>query len=127
MIGLTWVYAIMRDRTYSCRRWVCRSRVGLWLLLACHGLASAATAQTPASLEVRSLAASCAACHGTDGRSPPGSSMPSLAGLPTTYFISRMRTFRDDARLARSVMAQIAKGYDDQQVNELAEYFASHP
>jgi sulfide dehydrogenase cytochrome subunit len=95
-------------------------------MLACHGMASCAAAQTPSSLEVRSLAASCAACHGTAGHALPGSSMPSLAGLPTTYFVARMRTFRDD-KLARNVMAQIAKGYDDRQVSELAEYFASHP
>jgi cytochrome c553 len=115
----------MRDRAFPSSHSFGRSRAPHWLLLSCLGFASYATAQTP-SLEVRSLAASCAGCHGTDGHALPGSSMPSLAGLPTTYFIARMRTFRDDGTLARSVMAQIAKGYDEQQVRDLAEYFASH-
>jgi cytochrome c553 len=116
----------MRDRDFPSSRSFGGSHAPLWLMLCYLGFASTTTAQTP-SLEVRSLAASCAGCHGTDGHSLPGSSIPSLAGLSTTYFISRMRTFRTDATLARSVMAQIAKGYDEQQVRDLAEYFASHP
>jgi hypothetical protein len=47
---------------------------------------AATAAQTqqsrPADLELRSLAANCAACHGTDSRSAPDSSVPGLAGMP---------------------------------------------
>jgi cytochrome c553 len=89
-----------------------------WLVFACLGLAP---------LELRSLAGSCAACHGTDGHSAPSSSVPSLAHLPREYMIARMRAFREDSSLASSLMAQIAKGYDDQQLEKLADYFASQP
>ncbi len=97
------------------------------VLLALLMDAAFASARGDANLELQSLAASCAACHGTDGHSAPNSSMPSLAHLPPAYFIARMRAFREDRTLASSVMAQIAKGYDDQQVERLADYFANVP
>jgi cytochrome c553 len=80
-----------------------------------------------ASPELRSLAASCAGCHGTDGHSGPKSALRSLTQLPPEDFLARMRAFREDPNLASTVMAQIAKGYDDQQVDALAKYFASQP
>jgi len=98
-----------------------------WLLMAVLLSPAVAPARGDVNLELRSLAASCAACHGTDGHSAPNSSMPSLAHLPPAYFIARMRAFREDRTLASSVMAQIAKGYDDQQVEKLADFFANTP
>jgi cytochrome c553 len=92
--------------------------------LAMTWFASAHAAET---LELRSLAASCAACHGTDGHSEASPSLPSLAHLPQAYFLARMHAFRDDAALAASLMAQIAKGYDEQQLQQLADYFARQP
>jgi len=86
-----------------------------------------ASAHAGETLELRSLAASCAACHGTDGHSQGGASLPSLAHLPQAYFLARMRAFRDDDALAANVMAQIAKGYDEQQLQQLAGYFARQP
>jgi cytochrome c553 len=38
-----------------------------------------------------------------------------------------MRAFRAASAQDSSVMAQIAKGYDDQQVDELAAFFAAQP
>ena len=98
-----------------------------WLLTTCLAMTSLADAQGNANLELRSLAASCAACHGTDGHSKAQASLPSLAHLPATYFMARMHAFREDDKLATSVMAQIAKGYDDHQLQQLAEYFAGQP
>jgi cytochrome c553 len=86
-----------------------------------------ASAGADTTLELRSLAASCAACHGTDGHSAPNSAVPALAHLPPAYFLMRMRAFREDQTLAATVMAQIARGYDDQQVEKLAAYFANQP
>ena len=55
----------------------------LTLLVLTLGAASAqAQPPRPADLDVRALAANCAACHGTDGRAAPGSTVPGLAGLP---------------------------------------------
>jgi cytochrome c553 len=73
----------------------------------------------------RNLAATCAACHGTDGRSVT-QEVPSLAGLPRDYIVTQMRAFRDGTRAA-SIMPQLAKGYSDAQVEALADYFARRP
>ena len=94
------------------------------LLAAALGL-TAALAQGQDSPAARSLAASCAACHGTDGRSVT-QEVPSLAGLPREHIVAQMRAFRDGTRAA-SIMPQIAKGYNDAQVEALADYFARRP
>src|SRR6266850_1063337 len=80
----------------------------------------AATAQdSPAA---RSLAATCAACHGTDGRSAT-KEVIGLAGLPKDHIVSQMKAFRDGTRPA-TIMHQIAKGYSDQQIELMADYFS---
>ncbi|MGB8856627.1 MAG: c-type cytochrome [Burkholderiales bacterium] len=74
------------------------------------------------SLTARSLAANCASCHGTNGNAKAG--MPRLAGLGKDYFVEQMQSFKSGKRQA-TLMHQIAKGFDDQQIAQLAEYFAA--
>lgn len=83
-------------------------------------------ASAPASPHVRSMAATCAACHGTDGHAVDGESMVALAGYPRAALVAQMRAFRDGGRPA-TVMHQIARGYTDAQVDALAAYFAAQP
>jgi len=71
----------------------------------------------------RNLAASCAICHGTDGRSVSKDVVP-LAGLPREQIASQMRAFRDGQRPA-TVMHQLAKGYTDQQIDAIAAWYAA--
>ncbi|MFZ9297619.1 MAG: c-type cytochrome [Hylemonella sp.] len=92
------------------------------LLLAWAGLP--ALAQDAASLHARSLAATCANCHGTDGRTVEGSAVPPLAGMPQDYMVKQMAAFKNGSRPA-TVMHQLAKGYTDQQVALVAAYFAN--
>ena len=83
----------------------------------------AAQAQdTPAA---RSLAATCASCHGTDGRSAT-KEVASLAGLQKDYIVAQMKAFRDGTRQA-TIMHQLAKGYNDAQIESLADYFSRRP
>jgi len=70
----------------------------------------------------RNLAAACAICHGTEGRVATNALIP-LAGLPRDHIATQMRAFRDGKRPA-TVMHQIAKGYTDPQIEQLAAYFA---
>ncbi|MBY0269029.1 MAG: cytochrome c [Burkholderiales bacterium] len=71
----------------------------------------------------RSLAATCFACHGTDGRSV-GGVPPSLAGQNRDYLLKQLQEFRDGKRPA-TIMHQHAKGYTDEQLNLIAGYFAA--
>lgn len=87
------------------------------------GLCLGATSTAVQAQEVRYLAGNCANCHGTDGRQAAGSAMPALAGLSRTHFIEQMNAFRSGARQA-TIMHQIAKGYSDDQIAKLADYFA---
>jgi len=71
----------------------------------------------------RSLAATCANCHGTDGRSAT-KEVVSLAGLPKSYLVDQMKAFKDGKRPA-TIMHQLAKGYTDAQIELIADYFAA--
>lgn len=94
-----------------------------WMLLAPLGLAgSMALAQAPDPLQVRSWAASCANCHGTDGRAQPG--MESLAGVSKDDITKKMLDFKAGRRPA-TIMHQLAKGYTDEQIVAIAAYFAA--
>lgn len=87
--------------------------------IACTALAhQGAHAQDPRG---RDLALSCSGCHGTNGRSASG--MPNIAGLDQAYIVKQMNDFRSGARAA-TVMHQIAKGYNDEQIALLAAYFS---
>ncbi|MFZ2651868.1 MAG: c-type cytochrome [Burkholderiaceae bacterium] len=92
------------------------------LALAC--VAAPAHAQDDKSLNLRSLAATCANCHGTAGRAVANAAVPGLAGIPAAYMVEQMRAFKAGARTA-TVMHQLAKGYSDTQIDQLAAYFAA--
>jgi len=71
----------------------------------------------------RSLAATCANCHGTDGRSVTRE-VPALAGQPKEFLVSQMKAFQEGKRAA-TVMHQLAKGYTDAQIDLLAGYLSA--
>ena len=70
----------------------------------------------------RNLAASCAMCHGTDGRSVGGNEP--LAGMPRDELVRKFKDFRSGAKPA-TVMHQISKGYTEPQIDALAAFFAA--
>jgi cytochrome c553 len=95
------------------------------LLLAGGGIAQAQPAAPSAdSLHIRSLAAQCAQCHGTDGRAVAGADVPGLAGLPAPFLVEQLKAFRGGTRPS-TVMHQLAKGFNDAQIEHLARYFAA--
>ena len=75
------------------------------------------------ALALGSLAATCANCHGTYGKSAEGASITSLAELSKAYFVQQMKDFKSGARPA-TLMHQLSKGYSDAQIDALAGYFA---
>ena len=98
-----------------------------WLALALAPIGAAGTAlAAPAAddLALRSLAATCAACHGTDGRPVPGSAIVGRGGRDRDDLLARLIAFRDGSRPG-TVMPQIAKGYSPEQLSQLAGFFAA--
>lgn len=101
-------------------------RTRTWFALACALAALPAMAQAPNKdvLYARSLAATCANCHGTNGKAVDGSPVPGLAGMPQQHIVTQMQAFKAGTRPA-TVMHQLAKGYTDAQIEQLAAYFAA--
>ena len=70
----------------------------------------------------RDVAANCATCHGTDGKSR--GVIPSLSGRDRTYIVQQVKDFRDGKRPS-TIMQQLAKGYTDAEIDAAAAYFAA--
>jgi cytochrome c553 len=83
--------------------------------------AFAASNLTPSG--VRAMAANCAACHGTEGRAAPGSTVPGLAGRSSAEIADIMAQFREGKR-STTVMQQIAKGFTEAEVAAISDYFS---
>lgn len=113
------------------KRVVARTLAGM-LAASCAGLAWAqqpAPSFAPSNTTpkgVQSIAATCAMCHGTDGRAVANSPVASLAGRPKAEFVQSMSQFKAGQRPA-TIMHQIAKGYSDEEIAALGEYFAGRP
>lgn len=93
-------------------------------LVAALVAAGAVVAQTPASPSpalARNLAAQCANCHGTNGKSV--GEVPSLAGQPAAVLVQKMQDYRA-GKLPASIMHQLSKGYTDEQVALMADFFS---
>lgn len=71
----------------------------------------------------RSLAATCAACHGTEGRGVP-QAFAALAGRPKNDLVTILQGYKT-GKIPATVMHQLAKGYSDQQIEAVAAYFAA--
>ena len=92
------------------------------MLLVVFGvLTSSALAQDPNA--ARHLAATCFTCHGTDGISI-GGVPPSLAGQSKEHLLQQLKDFKAGKRPA-TIMHQHAKGYSDEQLEQIAAYFAA--
>lgn len=94
-----------------------------WLLASEGALGQAAD-----PLQVRGWAAACTGCHGSDGRtgSVMDSAMVSLAGMPREPLLAQLLDFKS-GRQPATVMQQLARGYDDEQLRAIADHFSSQP
>lgn len=89
-------------------------------LLGAAGLAHAAGQPDPNL--ARNLAATCANCHGTNGKSLGG--MESLAGEPKEKLLQKLADYRSGDKPA-TIMHQIVVGYTDEQLDLITTWFAA--
>lgn len=94
------------------------ARIGVLITL----MSGAAWSQSVDSLQVRSWAAACANCHGTNGQAQAGNE--SLAGVSKDDLVKKLMDFKSGRKPA-TIMHQLSKGYSDEQLNAIAAYFAS--
>jgi cytochrome c553 len=73
----------------------------------------------------RTMARSCAPCHGALGMSNQPE-IPHLAGQPPAYTAAQLRAFRAGTR-RNEVMAVMAKPLTDDEIANLAAWFSSIP
>ena len=93
------------------------------ILTGCLLVLSATLAQAQVA-QVKVWAAACANCHGTNGQAQPG--MEALAGKDKAEIAQKMLDFKSGRKPA-TLMHQISKGYSDEQIQEIAAYFAAQP
>lgn len=82
---------------------------------------SAPTTSHP-STQVALMASSCANCHGTDGKL--AGAIPAIANRPAGVLEAQLLAFKQDQQPNTTVMNRIAKGFSDEELKALAEYFA---
>lgn len=97
-----------------------RLRAGL-IAVAASAAAAAGFAQDAASGRVKAQA--CTVCHGPNGISTAPDA-PHLAGQPAIYLSTQLRAYRSGAR-KHEVMAVMAKALTDDDIQQLAAWFAS--
>lgn len=73
----------------------------------------------------KTKAALCAGCHGADGNSMIPS-FPKLAGQNERYFVKQINDIKSGAREVVA-MAAIVGGLSDQDIEDIAAYYASQP
>lgn len=95
-----------------------------WLIPALAYTADAVQINQIQASHIRVLAASCAACHGTQGNSV--GITPTLAGLDKGYFATQMLAFKHGER-SPTVMHHHAKGLTEDEIQSLAVYFSEQP
>jgi sulfide dehydrogenase cytochrome subunit len=69
------------------------------------------------------LANTCVGCHGQGGSSL-GPATPTIAGMAVDTFTDTMKAYREGKRPS-TVMGRLAKGYTDEDIAEMANYFTA--
>lgn len=70
--------------------------------------------------------APCLACHGADGSGNNAGGFPRLAGLDAAYLAKQMLDYNSGARI-NPVMQPNINDFDEQQIRDLAAYYAAMP
>lgn len=104
--------------------------LGFTLLLPALGQAQEQTRPRLTPQDVAVLAATCLTCHGPHGQ-PPGDlpgGIPRLQGRSSDFLLQRLRAFKalkhEKSDANATIMPLLMQGYDDAQIEALAQWFA---
>jgi sulfide dehydrogenase cytochrome subunit len=90
-------------------------------LLACGHVAAQDRTKRAADFQASLWAASCMACHGTDGKAE-GTGL-SLGARPADELYGILLAYKTGQRTG-TIMQQHAKGYSDEELRRIAQHFA---
>lgn len=82
-----------------------------------------ALAAVPAPSGIEVVAQACANCHVLDGLD--GNGIPLISGRSEAVLAAQLRAFKLDQAPGATVMPRLMKGFADEELDELARYFAS--
>jgi cytochrome c553 len=85
-----------------------------------------AEGEQQAAVKGQATGQSCIDCHGADGNAPLDPTYPKLGGQYHDYLEHALQNYRSGAR-DHALMSNQAKDLSDQQIADLAAYFASRP
>ncbi len=95
-----------------------------WLLFPCAAEIPVAWSTQDTAI----LAATCATCHGPQGRAPSrDASIPSLRGQSAQQLAQRLQALQNRSAPDATVMPQLLQGLTSQQLQALAYWFAAPP
>ncbi len=83
-------------------------------------------AQTADALYKRGLAATCANCHGTNGKGVVDGGIPLINTLTKEQILTLLKAFKSGAREG-TIMPQLTKGYSDEQLATIANQLGNQP
>lgn len=90
--------------------------------LAAGALCAAAMSAQAEVNQIRIWASACATCHGTSGHAQEGNE--SLAGKDKDEMVQKLMDFKSGRKPA-TLMHQLTAGYSDEQLQQIAAYFAA--
>jgi len=93
----------------------------LFLAVALGGMAAMPAMAQSMGPTGQAVARNCFICHGTDGKHV--GPIPRIAGQKYEYLIDRLTQFRTD-KLPGTIMNRIAKGYSEEQLRDVSQFFA---
>jgi sulfide dehydrogenase cytochrome subunit len=96
--------------------------INKWKWLAASALCAVAMGAQAEVNQVRIWAAACATCHGTSGHAQEGNE--SLAGKDKDEMVQKLMDYKSGRKPA-TLMHQLTAGYSDQQLQQIAAYFAA--
>ncbi len=85
-----------------------------------------AQVSTADQLYQQSLAATCANCHGTNGKGLPNQSIPLISQLSSEELLAQLLAYKSGTRPG-TLMPQLAKGYTDAQLESIANQLGKKP